>query len=78
MYPRFTTQAIRFTKTETKADSTVGNPTTGTTYIEAKEDVRGSIDAASTANMEYGAGFHDHREFEEYGEWRTLIVRIGA
>jgi hypothetical protein len=42
------------------------NPTAGTSNIEAEKNVRRSIDATSTADLEHGTGVHDHRELEEH------------
>lgn len=43
-------------------------PTTGTPDIEAEEDVRRAADAASAADVEYGAGGDDYGELEKHGE----------
>jgi hypothetical protein len=40
--------------------------TARTSNIKAKENVRRSIDAASTTNLEHGTSVHDHGEFEKH------------
>ena len=44
------------------------NSTTGAEDIEAKENVRRTVDAIATTDLEHGTGFNDHRELEEHGK----------
>jgi hypothetical protein len=37
-----------------------GHPATSSANIEAKENVRRSVDAIAAADLEHGAGIYDH------------------
>lgn len=52
---------------------TGGSATEGTEDIEAKENVRRSVESASTANLEHGASGHDDGKLEEYGATDHLL-----
>ena len=42
--------------------------TAGAQNVEAKENVRRTVDAIATTDLEYGTGFNDYRELEEHGK----------
>ena len=44
--------------------------TTGAEDIEAKENVRRTVDAIATTDLEHGTSFNDYRELEEHGKLR--------
>ena len=46
----------------------VRNPTTRASHVEAEEDVREPVDAASAADLEHGASGDDDGESEEHRE----------
>jgi predicted branched-subunit amino acid permease len=52
------------------------NPTAGTSNIETEKNVRRSIDAAPTTDLEYGAGVHDHREPQEHRKLWYLFLGL--
>jgi hypothetical protein len=52
--------------------------TASTSNIEAEKNVRRSIDATSTTDLEHGTGVHDHREPEEHRKLFSSYIRVLA
>jgi len=44
--------------------------TAGAQNVEAKENVRRTVDAIATTDLEHGTSFNDYRELEEHGKLR--------